>query len=190
MKWWHRSLTKQRTGALSSSCDNSSVSAVCTGRIECSLETKVQFMYWTPCRVLFKTFTLPVLFVLKCGNYTRLAMSLSLTHWLSPLLHDSKSTRERLRTGDMAGQSGLGKSKERHRRSLLNKKRESSKLATCQTLKIRTVSAVHLSEISNELTCHDTMLHASMCDVETCLSRSVKIKTSVFDKDVRLKVVN
>lgn len=34
------------------------------------------------------------------------------------------------------------------------------------------------------------MVHASVCDVETRLSRLVKIKTPVFDKDVRLKVVN
>lgn len=94
------------------------------------------------------------------------------THSLSLPSHDSKSTREHLRTGDMAGQTGLGKSKDRYTRNLL-KKKESGKLAKRQMLKRRPMSADPVSEISNDVTCRGDAEHEDMSDVETCACHSL-----------------
>lgn len=59
-------------------------------------------------------------------------VSHSLTCSLSLPLHDSKSTREHLRTGDMAGQTGLGKSKERHTRNLLKREWQVGKVSVSE----------------------------------------------------------
>lgn len=61
-------------------------------------------------------FTLPVLFVLRGETTPGLP---AVPHSLSLPSHESKSTREHLRTGDMAGPTGLGKSKRRYRGNLL-----------------------------------------------------------------------
>lgn len=62
------------------------MSVMCTGGIECSLQTKVQFMSLTLCWVWFKTFYIISAFCAEGGKYPRLARSHSLT--LS--LHDYK----------------------------------------------------------------------------------------------------
>lgn len=151
---------KARAGAPIFSCDNSSVSAMCTGRTECSSQTEVQFMYWTLCRVWFRTLTWSEPFVL-------MAVSHPLSGWLSLPSHEAKSTKERLRTGDMAGQTGPGKSKGRRTRNLFTQ-RESGKLATPQIWQIRLMSALLCAKISRELACRGNRAHTNMHTVQTC----------------------
>lgn len=70
----------------------------------------------------------------------------------------------------MADQTGIGKSKEKiHEKPF----RKSGKLAMYQILKSGPVSAVLMSEISNELTCHGNAVHANMYNAGTCSYNSL-----------------
>lgn len=152
---------KARAGAPIFSRDNSSLSAMCTGRTECSLQSEVQFMYWTLCRVWFRTLAWSEPFVL-------MAVSHPLSGWLSLPSHEAKSTRERLRTGDMAGQTGPGKSKRQTHEEPFYTEGESGKLATPQLWQIRLMSALLRAKISRELACRGNGAHANMHAVQTC----------------------
>lgn len=103
-------------------------------------------------------FTLCPLFALR-GKTTlgSPGVAHSSTHPLP--LHKSKSTREHLRTGDMAG---LGKSKERYTRNLLEREWQAGKVSV---LERRPVSALLvMSEISNESPCRgNTAYNARTC---------------------------
>lgn len=121
---------KARTGVPIFNYDNSSVSAMCTGRIECSLETKVQFIYWTLCWVWLKTFICT--FVLR-GETTPgwPGVNHSLAHFLCLYMTQSQQERH-LRTGDMADQTGLGKSRERYTRNLLKREWQVGKVSNSE----------------------------------------------------------
>ena len=64
---------------------------MCTGRIECSFKTKVQFMCCTLCWVWFKTFYIICTLCVEVGNYPRLARSQSVSHSMNQSQQESIS---------------------------------------------------------------------------------------------------
>lgn len=163
------------------------MSAMCTGRIECSSESKVQFMYWTLCQVWFKTFYITCTFCIEGGGTTPGWPADS--HSLSLPSHESKSTREHLRTGDMAGPTGLGKSKRRYRGNLLKIEWQVGKVSNLD--KKAGVSSCHVWNFKWIDAPWKHTCTAKMYNVETCAcQRSLRSRISVLDNRVRNKAIN
>lgn len=159
MKRWQRFLKKLEQALLSSTVTIHQCLPCVQERVRVLHRTKFSLWIWH--FAWFEAFYIVSSFRFKGENYPRLARSHSLTHPLP--LHKSKPTREHLRTGDMAG---LGKSKERYTRNLLEREWQVGKVSV---LERRSVSALLvMSEISNELPCRGNMVHASMYNAGTC----------------------
>lgn len=106
------------------------MSAMCTGRIECSLKTKFSLCIGHFAGYELIHFTLSVLFVLR-GETTpgRPGVTHSLAHFLCLCM--TQSQQESI-SGQATWQTGLGKSKERHMRNLLTGERQAGKMSNCE----------------------------------------------------------
>lgn len=159
---------------------------MCTGRIECSSETKVQFMYWTLCQVWFKTFYITCTFCVEGGNYPRLASSPSLTFPAFPWVKVNKRASQDRRHG-------------RPDRSWKKQKKVQGK-----PLKIewQVGNVSNLDKKAGVSSCHvwnfkwidapwKSTCTAKMYNVETCAcQRSLRSRISVLDNHVRNKAIN
>lgn len=156
------------------------MSAMCTGRIECSSESKVQFMYWTLCQVWFKTFYITCTFCIEGGgDYPRLASRLSLTFPAFPWVKVNKRASQDRRHGRP----------DRYRGNLLKIEWQVGKVSNLD--KKAGVSSCHVWNFKWIDAPWKHTCTAKMYNVETCAcQRSLRSRISVLDNRVRNKAIN